>query len=78
MEKIYCFGVQVVTDPQCLTNEEDTPDNELLDEMLAGERPDLIFFLHQSLSDTWQEVYLLMMHLYNEECLLCLQYGRGA
>jgi hypothetical protein len=43
MEKIYCFGVQVVTDPQYLTNEEDTPDNELLDEMLAGERPDLIF-----------------------------------
>jgi hypothetical protein len=42
-EKIYRFGVQVVTDPRYLTNEEDTPNNELLDKMLAGERPVLIF-----------------------------------
>ncbi len=69
--------IRVVTNPTLFLEDNEEPDLELLDEMLAGDNPSLIL-LHYNLAGDWDAFHKSLIMLGKDDRLLVLQYSRGA
>ena len=69
--------IRVVTNPTLVLEDNEEPDLELLDEMLAGDNPSLIL-LHCDLAGDWDAFHKSLIMLGEDDRLLVLQYSRGA